>query len=83
MRAEPVSRFKWKEWSLQKAKKPQMDPSGLRVTAAAGIRLSTQKVYKVDTLKRKLTGLVLPEVEFDIGNRSGRSKAAGSCREIL
>ena len=46
---------------------------GLRVTAAAaGIRLSTRKVYKVDTLKWKLTGLVNPDVEFDIANRSGR-----------
>ena len=58
-------------------------PLGLRVTVAAGIRLSTWKVYKVDTLEWKLTGLVNPDVEFDIANRSGRSRAAGSCREIL
>ena len=58
-------------------------PLGLRVTEAAGIRLSTRKVYKVATLEWKLTGIVNPDVEFDIGNRSGRSRAAGSCREIL
>ena len=56
---------------------------GDRVTVAAGIRLSTRKVYKVDTLKWKLTGLVNPDAEFDSGNRSGRSRAAGICLEIL
>ena len=58
-------------------------PAGDRVTVAAGIRLSTRKVYKVATLDGKLAGLVLPDVEFDVANRSGRSRAAGSCREIL
>ena len=38
-------------------------PLGLRVTEAAGIRLSTRKVYKVDTLEGKLAGLVHPDVE--------------------
>ena len=55
---------------------------GLRVTAAATIRLSTWKVYKVDTLKWKLTGLVNPDVEFDIANRSGWSRAVRCCRDI-
>ena len=56
--------------------------TGLRVTAAAGIRLSTRKVYKVDTLERKLAGLVNPDVDFDSANRSGRSRAVGCCRDI-
>ena len=56
---------------------------GDRVTVAAGIRLSTRKVYKVDTLKWKLAGLVNPDAEFDSGNRSGRSRAAGICLETL
>ena len=56
---------------------------GDRVTVAAGIRLSTRKVYKVDTLEWKLTGLVNPDAVFDIANRSGRSRAVRSCREIL
>ena len=58
-------------------------PSGRRVTVAAGIRLSAQKVYEVDTLEGKLASLVNPDVECDITNRSSRSRAAGSCREIL
>ena len=61
----------------------QMDPSGCRVTAAAGIRLSTWMVQKVDTLDGFLPGIVNPDVEFDIANRSGRSRAAGSCLETL
>ena len=39
-------------------------PSGLRVTAA-GIRLSTWMVQKVDTLKWILTGIVNPDDDFD------------------
>ena len=57
-------------------------PLGPRVTEAGGIRLSTRKVYKVGTLEWKLTGLVNPEVEFDIANRSGRSRAVRWCRDI-
>ena len=57
-------------------------PLGLRVTEAAGIRLSTRKMYKVATLEWKLDGLVLPDVEFDIANRSGRSRAVRCCRDI-
>ena len=57
-------------------------PLGARVTVAAGIRLSTRKVYKVDTLDGFLAGLVLPEVEFDSTNRSGRSRAVRWCRDI-
>ena len=57
-------------------------PLGPRVTVAAGIRLSTRKVYKVDTLDGFLAGLVLPEVEFDSTNRSGRSRALQWCRDI-
>ena len=56
---------------------------GLRVTAVAGIRLSTWTVYKVDTLDGFLTGIVNRDVEFDLANRSGRSRAAGSCLETL
>ena len=56
---------------------------GDRVTVAAGIRLSTRKVYKVDTLEGFLAGLVLPDVEFDITNRSGRSRAVRCCRDIF
>ena len=61
----------------------QMDPSGCRVTAAAGIRLSTWMVQKVDTLRWFLTGIVLPDDDFDITKRSGRSRAARSCLETL
>ena len=50
---------------------------------AAGIRSSTRKVYKVDTLKWKLAGLVNPDAEFDSGNRSGWSRAAGICLETF
>ena len=61
-----------------------LGPSGARVTAAAATTgLSTRKVYKVNTLEWFLTGMVNPDVEFDIANRSGRSRAARSCREIL
>ena len=49
--------------------------NGNRVTVAAGIRLSTREVYKVDTLEGKLAGLVNPDDDFDSGNRSGRSRA--------
>ena len=55
---------------------------GDRVTVAAGIRLSTWMVQKVDTLKWKLTGLVNPDAEFDIANRSGRSRAVRWCLDI-
>ena len=48
----------------------------------AGIRLSTWMVQKVDTLKWKLTGLVNPDAEFDIANRSGRSRAVRWCLDI-
>ena len=56
---------------------------GDRVAVAAGIRLSTWMVQKVDTLKWKLAGLVNPDVEFDSGNRSGWSRAVRWCLEIL
>ena len=56
---------------------------GDRVTVAAGIRLSTRKVYKVGTLEGKLTGIVHLDLEFDIANRSGRSRAIRSCRETV
>ena len=56
---------------------------GDRVTVAAGIRLSTWMVQKVDTLKWKLAGLVNPDADFDSSNRSGRSRAAGICLETL
>ena len=51
---------------------------GDRVTVAAGIRLSTWR-QKVDTLKWILTGIVLPDDDFDITNRSVRSRATGIC----
>ena len=54
-----------------------------RVAVAAGIRLSTWMVQKVDTLDGFLAGLVNPDDDFDSTNRSGRSRAAGCCREIL
>ena len=53
-------------------------PQGLRVTAA-GVRLSTWMVQKVDTLKWKLTGLVNPDVDFDSTKQFGRSRATGIC----
>ena len=56
---------------------------GDRVAVAAGIRLSTWMVQKVDTLEWILTGIVNPDDEFDITNRSGRSRAAGICLETL
>ena len=49
--------------------------------AATTIRLSIREVYKIDTLKGKLADLVNPDVEFDIANRSGRSRAVGCCRD--
>ena len=65
-----------------------LGPSGARVTsaaaaAAAAIRLSTPKVYKVDALEWFLTGIVHPDLKSDIANRSGRSRAAGSCLETV
>ena len=51
---------------------------GLRVTAA-GIRLSTWMVQKVDTLDGFLTGIVNPDDVFDSTKRSGRSRATGIC----
>ena len=57
-------------------------PKGLRVTAA-GIRLSTWMVQKVDTLRWFLSGIVNPDDDFDSTNRSGRSRAAGSCLETF
>ena len=53
-------------------------PQGLRVTAA-GVRLSTWKVQKVDTLKWILAGIVNPDDDFDITKRSVRSRATGIC----
>ena len=52
---------------------------GDRVTVAAGIRLSTWMVQKVDTLKWILTGIVNPDDDFDSSKRSGRSRATGIC----
>ena len=52
---------------------------GDRVTVAAGVRLSTWKVQKVDTLKWKLTGIVNPDDDFDSTKRFGRSRATGIC----
>ena len=63
----------WVIWQLQ----------GDRVAVAAGIRLSTWLVQKVDTLKWKLAGLVNPDAEFDSTNRSGWSRAVRWCLEIL
>ena len=48
---------------------------GDRAAVAAGIRLSTWMVQKVDTSKWKLAGLVDPDADFDSTNRSGRSRA--------
>ena len=56
-------------------------PQGLRVTAA-GIRLSTWMVQKVDTLKWFLTGIVNPDDDFDSTKRSGRSRAVRWCLDI-
>ena len=53
-------------------------PSGLRVTAA-GIRLSTWMVQKVDTLKWISTGIVNPDDDFDSSKRFVRSRATGIC----
>ena len=50
-----------------------------RVAVAAGIRLSTWLVQKVDTLKWKLNVLVNPDDDFDSSKRSGRSRATGIC----
>ena len=36
-------------------------------------------MQKVDTLKWILTGIVLPDDDFDITKRSGRSRATGIC----
>ena len=55
---------------------------GDRVSVAAGIRLSTWMVQKVDTLEWKLTGLVNPDDDFDSTNRSGRSRAVRWCLDI-
>ena len=56
---------------------------GDRVAVAAGIRLSTWMVQKVDTLDGFLTGIVNPDAEFDIANRSGRSRAVRWCLDIF
>ena len=48
---------------------------GDRVAVAAGIRLSTWMVQKVDTLDGFLPGIVNPDDDFDSTNRSGWSRA--------
>ena len=57
-------------------------PQGLRVTAA-GIRLSTWMVQKVDTLRWILAGIVNPDDDFDSTKRSVRSRATGICIFII
>ena len=52
---------------------------GDRVAVAAGIRLSTWMVQKVDTLKWILSGIVNPDDDFDSSNRFGGSRATGIC----
>ena len=52
---------------------------GDRVAVAAGIRLSTWMVQKVDTLKWILTGIVNPDDDFDSSKRFVRSRATGIC----
>ena len=47
--------------------------------AAAGIRLSTWMVQKVDTLKWILTGIVNPDDDFDSTKRFLRSRAFRIC----
>ena len=60
-----------------------------RVTAVAILlvffRFFGRKVHKslLRQLEWFLTGLVTPDVEFDLANRSGRLRAAGSCLETL
>ena len=52
---------------------------GDRVAVAAGIRLSTWMVQKVDTWKWILTGIVNPDDDFDSSKRFVRPRATGIC----